>query len=582
MERTLKTWMLCGIASCALMACNSGSADNATSSNVPNSSVADSSAAQNASNTQSQIPSDPSYDLEAQFKKFASIPMAPDTSFLSESERAVVNKLMEASMLMNEIYLRQLNVDNTHIRQSIQNSDLENKISLLRMFNLHYGPCDSLADGYVFFGQTACPIGGGFYPADMSKQEFEGWIAAHPDDEAAFRSPYTVIRRKDGRLIATPYSTEYQRLLERAAVILREAADLSENASLKRFLTLRARAFLSDDYYESELAWMDLDGNIEIAIGPYEVYDDGLFGYKTAFEMFLTVKNPEESASLDKYKDYLRDMEANLPVEESYKNFKRGFESPIVVSYQVKGGGDNVPGVQTIAFNLPNDERVREAKGAKKVILNNVLGAKYDRILAPIATVVLTENQAGLTAKKHMSNSTLFHELSHSLGPGSLTLEGRETNVAAELKELYSGLEEGKADVMGAYNVLYMMERGELTASERDAFLATYFAGLFRSMRFGLDAAHAKGAAIQYNYYREANAVSWDDQAEKFTIDFDRLAQSISDLTGAFVKVQGDGDYNQAKNFIDTYVKDDAAARLVLGKMDHIPVDIRPIYPRKI
>ena len=205
---------------------------------------------------------------------------------------------------------------------------------------------------------------------------------------------------------------------------------------MKNFLTLRARAFLTDDYFASELAWMDLDGNIEVAIGPYEVYDDGLFGYKTAYESFVTIKNPDESAALAKYKDFLKDMEKNLPVEESYKNYTRGFESPIAVTYQIHGGGDNENGVQTIAFNLPNDERVREAKGAKKVILNNVLGAKYDRILGPIGKRVLVPEQAKLTTKKYMSNNTLFHELSHSLGPGTITVDGVETTVSAQLKEL--------------------------------------------------------------------------------------------------------------------------------------------------
>ena len=327
---------------------------------------------------------------------------------------------------------------------------------------------------------------------------------------------------------------------------------------------------------------MDLDGNIEIAIGPYEVYDDQLFGYKTAYESFVTVKNPDESAALAKYKDFLRDMEKNLPVPERYKNFSRGFESPIAVTYQVHGGGDNENGVQTIAFNLPNDERVREAKGAKKVILNNVLGAKYDRILDPIGQRVLVGDQAKLTAKTWMSNNTLFHELSHSLGPGTISVGGQETTVSAQLKDLYSGLEEGKADVMGAYNVLYMMDRGELNPEDRNAFLATYFTGKFRSMRFGTGAAHAKGAAFQYNYYREVGAAKWLADEKRYELDFDKLAQAISDLTGKVVMIQGDGDYDQAKAFLDKYLTLDEAAVTVLGNLDDIPYDIRPVYPDKI
>lgn len=523
------------------------------------------------------------YDLARQYTKFAEVKMNPDTSFLSDGDRAAVNKLIDASKILSEIYLLQLDVRNPEIRAEIAASDRPDKQLLLDMFDLHFSVCDGLEDGHVFYGDTPCPKGGGFYPADMTKQEFEDHIAANPDDKEAFTSGYTVIRRnKDGSLKAVPYSIEYRQRLVAAGKLMREAADLTENTRLKRFLRMRAASFLRNDYYQSELAWMDLNGDIEIAIGPYEVYDDKLFGYKTAFESFVTVKNPEESKALAKYKNFLKDMEANLPVEDKYKNFDRGAKSPIVVSYQVQGGGDNANGVQTIAFNLPNDERVREAKGAKKVILNNVLGAKYDRILAPIGERVLVPEQAKLTAKKWMSNNTLFHELSHSLGPGTITVDGVETTVNAQLKDLASGLEEGKADVMGAYNILYMMERGELDSADKQAFLATYFTGKFRSMRFGTGAAHSKGAAFQYNYFREVGAAEWLPEEQRFKLDFVKLEQAISDLTGKIVRLQGDGNYDAVKAFLDEYLILDKEAYTVLGNLDDIPYDIRPIYPDKI
>lgn len=522
------------------------------------------------------------YDLQVQYDKFAEVKMTPNVRFLTESEKQVVNKLIKASGYLSEIYLRQLDVNNPKTRNMIATSDRDDKDLLVKMFDLHYGVCDSLEDNYIFFGDTPCPAGGGFYPADMTKAEFDQWIAAHPKDKAAFTSGYTVIRREGDALVAVPYHVEYKQWLEPAAKLMREAAEISENANLKKFLNLRADSFLNDKYFDSEMAWMDLDGPIEVAIGPYEVYDDGLYGYKTAYESFVTVKDPEASAALDKYKDYLRDMESNLPVEERYKNFKRGFASPIAVTDQVHGGGDNENGVQTIAFNLPNDERVREAKGAKKVILNNVLGAKYDRILAPIGKRVLVTDQARMTVKKYMSYNTLFHELSHSLGPGTITVDGAETTVNAQFKELYAAIEEGKADVMGAYNILYMMERGELPVADKQAFLATYFTGLFRSMRFGLGAAHASGAAFQYSYFREVGAVSWLPEQERFSVDFAKLEQAISDLTGDVVRLQGDGSYAKAEAFLAKYAKLDVEAETVLGKLTDIPYDIRPVYPDKI
>ena len=523
-------------------------------------------------------------DLQARYDKIATVDLTGvDTSFLNDEQRKVVNLLIEASSYMNEIYLRQVARDNPQIRKNIVASDDPQKQLLLKMFDRHFGPWDTLDEDHVFFGDVEKPKGGGFYPTDMTKNEFEAWITAHPEDEAAFRSLYTVIVRHGSDLVAIPYSVAYKEYLHPAADLLREAAALTSNPSLKKFLSLRADAFFSDDYQASEMAWMDLtDTPIEVVIGPYEVYTDKLYGYKAAFEAFITIKNPEESAALSKYKNYLRDMEANLPVDESYKNFKRGFESPIAVTYQIHGGGDNVPGVQTIAFNLPNDEVVRELKGAKKVLLNNVLGAKFDLILAPMAEKILVADQSKLLMKKYMSFETLFHELSHSLGPGTITVDGKETTVNAQLKELYSKLEEGKADVMGAYNILFMMEKGELPASEKQAFLATYFTGLFRAMRWGTDEAHGGGSAYQYSYYKEVGAFSWDAGEQRFKLDFDKLEQAISDLTGKIVVLQGNGNYDAVNTFLNDYAVLDDRAKSVIASTSHLPTDIAPIYPDKI
>lgn len=521
--------------------------------------------------------------LEGMRAQIAVVDMAPDTSFLSAADVRVVNLLNQAALLMSEIYLRQLSEENPALRAEIAAGESADKDLLLNLFDLHFGPWDTLDHDKPFYGDKAKPEGAAFYPADMTKEEFDGWIAAHPDDKDAFTSGYTVIRRDEaGGLTAIPYSAHYREWLAPAADLLRQAASITENASLKTFLNLRADAFLSDDYYESEMAWMDLDGPIEVAIGPYETYTDELFGYKTAFEAFVTVKNPDESAALDKYKKYLRDMEANLPVPDAYKNFRRGFESPIAVVEQLHGGGDNAPGVQTIAFNLPNDERVREAKGAKKVLLNNVMGAKFDRILAPMADHVLVDDQAALLMQKYMGAETLFHELSHSLGPGTITKDGVETTVAAELKELYSATEEGKADVMGAYNILFMMEKGELPAAEKENFLATYFAGLFRAVRFGVNEAHGRGAAFQYAFLKDQGAFAVDEASGKYRIDFPKLEAAISALTAEIVFVQGDGDYARAKAFLEKYAVLDEPAEKVIASLTDIPVDIQPIYKDRI
>lgn len=468
----------------------------------------------------------------------ARIEMQVETDFLSAQERQVVNLLIQAADEMTAIYKRQA---------------------------AGQGP------------------GHGFYPQDLTKAELDAYIAAHPAQKAALMDGYTVVKRQGDQLVTVPYSVEYKAELDRAAALLDKAAAITTNPSLKKFLTLRAKAFKTNDYFESEMAWMDLAGTpIEVAIGPYETYTDELYGQKTAFEAFVTLKDPAESSALDKYKGYLRAMEENLPVDAKYKNFARGGESPIAVAEQVRGGGDNTIGPQTIAFNLPNDERVREAKGAKKVVLSNVLGAKYERILKPMGERVLVADQAALVSKKYMTLETLFHELSHSLGPGSIVVDGRPTTVSAELKEIGGTAEEAKADVMGAYNILFMMQKGELPAAERAQLFATYTAGVFRAVRFGAGEAHGRGAALQYGYLKSKGALVWDPAVQRFRVDDDAMQAALTGLLADLIKLQGDGDYAGMNAFFDQYARLDPQAEAVIATLKDIPVDIAPVYPDKI
>ena len=509
--------------------------------------------------------------------KLASVEMQADTSYLTDEERKVVNLLIQAADLMNPIYLRQVSADNPRLRDEIVKSGDK---AMLDKFDTFMGPWDEVSDDKPFYGNSTRPAGAGFYPAGLTKEQFDDYLAKHPDQAKALTDPYTVVKRQGDKLVAVPYSQEYKEWLEPAARKLEEAAAITTNPSLKKFLTLRAKAFRTDDYFESELAWMDLkDTPIEMVIGPYETYTDGLYGAKTAFEAFVVLRNPTESSALDVYKSHLRDMEANLPEEEQYKNFKRGFESPISVGDQIRAGGDANHGIQTVAFNLPNDERVREAKGAKKVILQNVLGAKYDRILQPMASLVLVPQDAANVNKRYMYLETLFHELSHSLGPGSITVNGQQTTVDKALKDVGSGFEEAKADVTGAYNVLFMMDQGVLPAAEKPQIRAAYVAGLFRAMRFGDTDAHGRGAAMQYRYLRDKGGIVWDADAKRFRIDPAKLDAGIRDLVHDIIHLQGTGDYNGTKAFLAKWAVMDAEAKQVTGEMGHIPVDIHPIYP---
>jgi hypothetical protein len=526
---------------------------------------------------------EPGYDLATQRAKIARVEMKPDTAFLSAEERDVVNLLIQAAELLNPLYLRQVSAENPATRQAIARSRRADRDRLLDMFDLHYGPWDSLADNRPFWGSKPLPAGGGLYPADLTKDALDAYLTAHPGEKDALTSPYTVVRRQGAKLVAIPYSVEYRQWLEPAARLLEKAAARTGNFSLKRFLSLRAKAFRTNDYLESEMAWMDVEGTpIEVVIGPYEVYLDNLYAQKTAFESYVTVQDPRESAALTRYKALLPDMERNLPVDDKYKNANRPFSSPIIVADEVRGGGQAVPGVQTIAFNLPNDERVRQAKGAKKVILANVLGAKYERILAPMASLVLVPDQARLVTKAYMTQETLFHELSHSLGPGFIKVGGRDTTVSAELKDVYSATEEAKADVMGVFDILYLMQRGELPKAEREQLLSTYFAGVFRAVRFGTADAHGRGAAMQYGYLKAQGAFTWDATAKRFRVDFDRLEAGLKSLVAELVRLEGDGDYSGTKAFFARYARLDANAEAVLATTANIPTDIQPVYPARI
>jgi hypothetical protein len=523
------------------------------------------------------------YDLAAQRAKIARIEMHPDTSFLNAEEREVVNYLIQAADLLNPVFLRQVNADNPEVREAIARSGRPDRALLLDWFDFNAGPWDTLADNRPFWGERPLPPGGGVYPADLTKDALDAYLAAHPGEKAALTDPYTVVKRDGDRLVAVPYSVEYRQWLEPAARLLEKAAARTGNASLKRFLTLRAQAFRSNDYYESEMAWMDVSGTpIEVVIGPYEVYVDNLYAQKTAFESYVTVADPRQSAALARYKALLPDMERNLPVDAKYKNANRPFSSPILVTEEVHGGGEAGPGIQTIAFNLPNDERVRAAKGAKKVILANVLGAKYERIVAPLAGLVFVPEQARSVTRDYMTQETLFHELSHSLGPGIIAVGGRETTVNAELKDQYSAVEESKADVMGAWNILYLMHRGELPIAEREQLLASYMADVFRHLRFGTADAHGRGAAMQYGFLREHGGLAWDPGARRFRLDYDKLEAAIPLLVAELVRFEGDGDYAGAKAFLDRYVGLDPEARAVIATMTHIPVDIQPVYPSRV
>jgi Peptidase family M49 len=517
--------------------------------------------------------------LKEKIAKFVPVELKYDTTLLDEREKIVVEKLYLASKVMDEIFREQVFAENDRIKNKLDASqDAYDKLSL-EYFNIMSGPFDRLDHDKPFWGNEKKPLGANFYPADMTKSEFNNWIKNHPKDKNDFISELTIIRKDENGLKAIPYSLFYKDKLERASKLLKEAANNCDNPSLKKYLELRADAFTSNDYYESDMAWMDLrDHKIEVVIGPYEVYEDNLFNYKASFESFVTIKDPIESEKLKKFGSYLAEIEDHLPIDKQYKNTGRGSESPIMVVNEIYSGGDTKAGVQTLAFNLPNDERVREAKGSKKVMLKNVHEAKFEKLLLPIANIVLDKDQLQYVTFDGFFNHTLMHEMSHGVGPGFITVNGVKTEVKKELKETYSKLEECKADILGMYNNIFMIEKGVYQKGFDKETYITFLAGVFRSVRFGINEAHGGGTAIIYNYLLEKGGYEYNSKTEKVRVNFEKIYPALKDLANKILIIQATGNYEGAKKLIAKYAVNSPSMETLRNKLSGLPVDIKPVF----
>ncbi len=516
-------------------------------------------------------------DIAARRARFVPMEMTTDLSVLSAGDREALGHLVRAAHLVDRVFFRQAWAENPEFAKRVAALDGPLAEPAKAYYRIMYGPWDRLEGFQPFLGDRERPKGAGFYPEDMTREEFESWLGAHPGDRAAFTSLTTVIRRKGEALVAVPYSEAYRDLLEKAASELEAAAGATDNASLARFLELRAKAFETDDYFESDMAWMDLDSPLEVVIGPYETYEDSLFGYKAAFEAFICLAQPEDSKRLAVYKEELPFLERNLPIPDEYKNLKRGTASPIRVADEIVTAGDARAGVQTLAFNLPNDERVREAKGSKKVLLKNMMRAKYEAILEPIARRVLPANEAGRLDFDAYFHFILFHELAHGLGPGRIVVDGRQTEVRLELKDLYSAIEEAKADVLGAWNLFVLADRGVVPHSVVEHLPWTYVAGLFRSARFGTSEAHGLGVVLQFNWLMEKGAIVVTKDG-RFQPVPEKFPQALKGLVHEILVAQATGSYDAAHRLIDRYGTVSPAMGSLLEALGDVPVDVEPVY----
>ena len=520
-------------------------------------------------------------DIPERLKQLSPTPIDYDRSLLDDRETRVLAELIEASRPIEEIFLRQVSEKNPALRRKLTSETahtVAGAADALAFFRINAGPWDRLAGNAPFIGTQPKPPGAAFYPANMTKAEFEAWVTAYPADKAAFEGLFTVVRRDDKSLTAIPYSQEYRSFLEAAAGRLHKAAALTGNASLRNYLVKRAEALISNDYYASDLAWMDVDSDIEVVIGPYEVYEDALFNYKASFTSFVSVRDKAESEKLAVYAKHLPEMEKNLPIPDEHKNTSRKFESPIRVVQEAYTAGDTRAGVQTSAFNLPNDERVRQAKGSKKVLLKNVIEAKFRVAGRPIAERVLDPAQLPAVSFDAFFNHTLFHELAHGLGPGIIMgPDGKKTEARLLLKDLYSTIEECKADVVGMWILLQAIDNRWLTAFDENTLAVTTSALMYRSIRFGVDEAHGGGTAIQWNWFAEKGAVVATEDG-RFRVATPRFREAVRSLANELLMIEATGDFARAQRLLSAYGKLTPEMERINVRLKDIPVDIAPVY----
>jgi hypothetical protein len=521
--------------------------------------------------------------LEAAIARFAPTEVSTDTAPLVPADRQALAKIIEAAGYLNPLFRRQVWSGNDSLLTRLTADTTGVGRLRLHYFLINAGPWSRLDDNAPFIDGVPHekPSHAGYYPDDITKAEFETWVRSlGPEERARAEGFFHVIRRNaDRSLKAVPYSEEYREFLEPAARLLREAAALTPNVSLRRYLTSRADAFASNDYYASDVAWMDLDAPIDVTFGPYETYEDELFGYKAGFEAYVTLRDDAESARLQQFGRHLQELENNLPFAPRYRNPKIGTAAPIRVVDEVYAAGDGNHGVQTAAFNLPNDERVVREKGSKRVMLKNVQEAKFNRILVPIATVVLDAADRSAVSFDAFFTHILAHELMHGLGPQAIRVGERETTVRKELKELYSAIEEAKADATGLWALQYLIGRGVVPAALETTLYRTFLASMFRSVRFGISEAHGRGVALQFNYLVEAGAIEPGADSSTFRVVAPKIKDAVRRLTGELLTVEAEGDYAKAKEMLDRYAVIKPAMQRALDALKNVPVDIEPSFP---
>ena len=520
---------------------------------------------------------DPDF-IRAKLAKYTPVELKVDRSALTDQQLEVLRLLVKAAHAIDDIFWQQSYSQALAIRRELEKSTDPIDRDYLHFLRINYGPFDRQDGDKPFIGRKPKPPGAGFYPEDLTREEFETYLKKHPEQKEDLLKPNTLVRRKGGRLIAVPYEEAYRPQLEQAATYLRQAAEKTGDKLFRKYLQLRADALLSGDYFDSDMAWMDLKDNLlDIVIGPIETYEDQLMGLKAAYEGIVMVRDRQATKQVEQFVRYMNQLESQLPVPRLYKKSSVPPPAPIGVFNTVYTSGDANVAVKSIAFSLPNDERVRELKGARTVQQKNIILAKFNKILVPIARRVLDESLLPLVDGEAFFTNTLLHELAHPLGLNYVK-DNPDLTVRQALKETYSPIEEAKADIVGLFNVRYFVRRGVLPRDFDQKAYATFLASIFRSVRFGATEAHARANMIEFNYLQREGAIRYNPDSGRYSIDLPRFRNAVKKLAIDLLMIEGDGNYARAKEWTEKLAMIPPEMQKLLDGLKDIPVDVEFVF----
>jgi Peptidase family M49 len=510
--------------------------------------------------------------VDAILAKWKPVKMPFRSAGLSARERQMVDKLVEASQYLDDIYWRQSDPEGLQLYKTTQDPHLK------RLLLINGCRWDLLNDNRAFVGSEPMPPGHALYPKSLTRAQIDDYLKKHPEDRAAVYDPYTVVKWSGDRLIGVPYHQEFREFVEPMSKALEAAAALSDDPAFARFLRLRAQSLLNDDYYQSDIAWLDLENpKFDVIFAPYETYLDDLLGVKASYGSAVLIRNEEESRKLAVFQKYVPEIQDALPLAPEDRPSKKGHATPMEVMDSPYRAGDLRHGYQAVADNLPNDPRIHQEKGTKKIFFKNFMDARVEFVILPLARVVMRPEQAAKASGEGYLVGTLLHEISHGLGPVFSRQNGKQVDIREAIGGAYSGLEEAKADVVGMFGIKWLVDHSALPKDRLEEYYASYVAGIFRTLRFGTGEAHGRAEMMEFNYLLESHALSQDPDG-RYAIDYGRMPSTLAALAKELLDIEATGSRRRAEAWFARYDKMPVPLQNALAKTTDIPVDIDPIF----